>query len=105
MVNLNFNFLQVHFVFELNSLCYFEILLRKWRTNQVKHFSHSYVGADNRYDDSDTPDNILGQLVAVGWPSWLAAVAGEALKGWLPRRADTFKNLGKASIAYLDCFG
>lgn len=50
------------------------------------------------------PDNILGELVAAGWPSWLAAVAGEALKGWIPRRADTFKNLGKVSITCLHRF-
>ncbi|GKD13144.1 mitogen-activated protein kinase, conserved site-containing protein, partial [Tanacetum coccineum] len=62
-----------------------------------KYFFSSKQNSDTRYDDSDTPDNILGELVAVGWPSWLAAVAGEALKGWLPRRADTFLNLGEAS--------
>ncbi|KAI7746458.1 hypothetical protein M8C21_022551 [Ambrosia artemisiifolia] len=48
-------------------------------------------------DNSNPPANVVGELVAVGWPSWLAAVCGEALKGWLPRRADTFQNLGKAS--------
>ncbi|KAI7740735.1 hypothetical protein M8C21_025446 [Ambrosia artemisiifolia] len=42
------------------------------------------------------PTNVAEELVAVGWPSWLVAVSGEALKGWLPRKADTFKNLGKA---------
>ncbi|XP_043706886.1 probable serine/threonine-protein kinase At1g54610 isoform X2 [Telopea speciosissima] len=30
-----------------------------------------------------------------GWPSWLSAVAGEAIKGWTPRRADTFEKLDK----------
>jgi hypothetical protein len=29
------------------------------------------------------------------WPEWLTAVAGEAVKGWLPRRADSFENLDK----------
>ncbi|KAI3776467.1 hypothetical protein L1987_46252 [Smallanthus sonchifolius] len=46
--------------------------------------------------NSNPPTNVLGELVAVGWPSWLAAASGEALKGWLPRRGDTFQNLGKA---------
>ncbi|KAG6793834.1 hypothetical protein POTOM_003058 [Populus tomentosa] len=36
-----------------------------------------------------------GEQVAAGWPSWLAAVAGEAIKGWLPRRADSFEKLDK----------
>ncbi|KAL8255095.1 hypothetical protein R6Q59_033316 [Mikania micrantha] len=54
-------------------------------------------------ENSDMPNpwytnpssDLLEKLTAVGWPSWLAAVSGEALNGWLPRRIDTFKNLGK----------
>ncbi|KAF9607340.1 hypothetical protein IFM89_033928 [Coptis chinensis] len=30
-----------------------------------------------------------------GWPPWLSAVAGEAIQGWIPRRADTFEKLSK----------
>lgn len=41
------------------------------------------------------PKAIEGEQVAAGWPSWLAAVAGEAIKGWLPRRADSFEKLDK----------
>ncbi|KAG6751021.1 hypothetical protein POTOM_045538 [Populus tomentosa] len=29
------------------------------------------------------------------WPEWLTAVAGEAVEGWLPRRADSFEKLDK----------
>ncbi|KAG2681871.1 hypothetical protein I3760_11G163900 [Carya illinoinensis] len=36
-----------------------------------------------------------GEQVAAGWPSWLAAVAGEAIRGWTPRRADSFQKLDK----------
>ncbi|XP_042486610.1 probable serine/threonine-protein kinase At1g09600 isoform X2 [Macadamia integrifolia] len=36
-----------------------------------------------------------GEHAAAGWPSWLTAVAGEAIKGWAPRRADTFEKLDK----------
>ncbi|KAK1389310.1 putative serine/threonine-protein kinase [Heracleum sosnowskyi] len=36
-----------------------------------------------------------GEQVAAGWPSWLTEVAGEALKGWIPRRLDSFENLVK----------
>ncbi|XP_058754844.1 probable serine/threonine-protein kinase At1g54610 [Vicia villosa] len=41
------------------------------------------------------PKAMEGEHVAAGWPSWLAAVAGEAIKGWLPRRADSFEKLDK----------
>nr|KAJ0203085.1 hypothetical protein LSAT_V11C500296050 [Lactuca sativa] len=36
-----------------------------------------------------------GAQEAAGWPSWLTAVAGEAIKGWLLRRADSFDKLDK----------
>ncbi|XP_038980960.1 probable serine/threonine-protein kinase At1g54610 isoform X1 [Phoenix dactylifera] len=41
------------------------------------------------------PGHIHGERVAAGWPSWLSIVAGEAIKGWTPRRADTFEKLAK----------
>ncbi|XP_057500190.1 cyclin-dependent kinase C-2 C-like [Actinidia eriantha] len=36
-----------------------------------------------------------GEQVAAWWPSWLSAHVGEAIDGWLPRRADTFKKIDK----------
>ncbi|XP_054792476.1 probable serine/threonine-protein kinase At1g54610 isoform X2 [Prosopis cineraria] len=30
-----------------------------------------------------------------GWPSWLMAVAGDAIRDWAPRRANTFEKLAK----------
>lgn len=41
------------------------------------------------------PKGIEGEQVVAGWPSWLVEVAGEAINGWLPRRADTFEKLDK----------
>ncbi|KAL5864870.1 hypothetical protein ACOSQ3_002384 [Xanthoceras sorbifolium] len=41
------------------------------------------------------PKALEGEQVAAGWPTWLAAVAGEAIKGWIPRRANTFEKLNK----------
>ncbi|CAI5476559.1 unnamed protein product [Closterium sp. Yama58-4] len=38
---------------------------------------------------------VQNSLVAAGWPSWLASVASEAIKGWVPRRADSFEKLDK----------
>lgn len=44
------------------------------------------------------PKAAEGEQVAAGWPSWLAGVAGEAIKGWIPRRADSFEKLDKVSF-------
>lgn len=41
------------------------------------------------------PGQAVGEQVAAGWPQWLSEVAGEAIKGWTPRRADTFEKLAK----------
>ncbi|KAK1591528.1 hypothetical protein Q3G72_009114 [Acer saccharum] len=44
---------------------------------------------------SNPPKHVHGEQVAAGWPPWLSAVAGEAINGWTPRRADTFEKLDK----------
>lgn len=41
------------------------------------------------------PNGFDVEHVAAGWPSWLVTVAGEAVKGWLPRRAESFEKLDK----------
>lgn len=33
-----------------------------------------------------------GAQVSAGWPSWLTSVAGEAIKGWVPRRQTRLRN-------------
>ncbi|KAG9439689.1 hypothetical protein H6P81_019854 [Aristolochia fimbriata] len=38
---------------------------------------------------------IEGEQVAAGWPAWLTAVAGEAIHGWVPLKADNFEKLEK----------
>ncbi|KAI8534027.1 hypothetical protein RHMOL_Rhmol10G0056400 [Rhododendron molle] len=35
------------------------------------------------------------EQIAAGWPPWLTAVAGEAVDGWMPMRADLFEKLDK----------
>lgn len=42
-----------------------------------------------------------GAHVIAGWPSWLTAVAGEAINGWVPRRADSFEKLEKVSLLHV----
>ncbi|KAK9161478.1 hypothetical protein Syun_007819 [Stephania yunnanensis] len=44
---------------------------------------------------SNPPNNVVGEQVAAGWPPWLSAVAGEAISGWTPRRADSFQKINK----------
>lgn len=41
------------------------------------------------------PKGAHGEQVAAGWPAWISAVAGEAIKGWTPRRADSFEKIDK----------
>lgn len=43
----------------------------------------------------DVPNGFSAEHEAAGWPSWLTSVAGEAVKGWLPRRANSFEKLDK----------
>ncbi|XP_074590897.1 putative serine/threonine-protein kinase At1g54610 isoform X2 [Curcuma longa] len=44
---------------------------------------------------SNPPGHVHGEQVAAGWPAWLSRAAGEAIKGWTPRRADTFEKIDK----------
>lgn len=44
---------------------------------------------------SNPPKHVHGEQVAAGWPSWLSSVAGEAISGWTPRRADSFEKIDK----------
>eukprot|EP00257_Ricinus_communis_P023483 XP_015583478.1 probable serine/threonine-protein kinase At1g54610 isoform X1 [Ricinus communis] len=54
-----------------------------------------YAVAQPHPGKGTVPKAIEGEQVAAGWPSWLAGVAAEAIKGWLPRRADSFEKLDK----------
>ncbi|KAK8677690.1 hypothetical protein V6N13_143215 [Hibiscus sabdariffa] len=46
-------------------------------------------------DIASSPARPDAELLAAGWPSWLVSVAGEAVKGWLPRRVESFEKLEK----------
>ncbi|VFQ92872.1 unnamed protein product [Cuscuta campestris] len=44
----------------------------------------------------------IGNFAAIdqqGWPLWLVDVAGDAIKDWIPRRANTFQKLDKVISA------
>lgn len=50
---------------------------------------------------SNLPGHVHGEQVAAGWPAWLSRAAGEAIKGWTPRRADTFEKIDKARFVFV----
>lgn len=52
---------------------------------------------------TDVPNAFAGEHVILGWPTWLASVAAEAIKGWLPRRADSFEKLEKVKFNIFPC--
>ncbi|XP_057793714.1 probable serine/threonine-protein kinase At1g09600 [Salvia miltiorrhiza] len=41
------------------------------------------------------PQGAKGEAAAAGWPPWLTSAAGEAVKGWAPRSADSYEKLKK----------
>lgn len=49
---------------------------------------------------SNLPKQAWGEQVAAGWPPWLTAVCGEALNGWIPRKADTFEKIDKVCFLF-----
>lgn len=53
------------------------------------------------YRIGSLPNGERGAQVVAGWPSWLSAVAGEAIYGWVPRKADSFERLDKVSWLFL----
>lgn len=55
----------------------------------------NYEVANNFPGMGSVPKALEGEQVAAGWPSWLIMVAGEAIRGWIPRKADTFEKLDK----------
>lgn len=82
------------------------VLIDKKANSSVRVYDEDYKIEKEKRERSDVvgvnypgmgslPKAREGEQVAAGWPSWLAAVAGEAIKGWIPRRADTFEKLDK----------
>ncbi|WOK92317.1 hypothetical protein Cni_G01008 [Canna indica] len=72
---------------------------REDEENRIESEEHGKVGADNDSLQSFRLGNlhkyIEGEQIAAGWPSWLSAVAGEAIQGWVPLKADSYEKLEK----------
>jgi cyclin-dependent kinase 12/13 len=52
---------------------------------------------------SPVPRAVEVEQLAAGWPPWLVAVAPEAVRGWVPRRAESFEKLDKVGPSSLIC--
>lgn len=86
-----------------------KLVIEKPITSSHQRHATADVGVNRGEQSSrilNVPNGIEGEQIAAGWPSWLTAVAGEAIKGWLPRRADSFEKLDKVShtLCYLTHF-
>lgn len=64
-------------------------------SEDTKRRDKQWLRAESNPRLSNPRKHIEGEQVAAGWPAWLSAVAGEAIKGWIPRRADSFEKLDK----------
>jgi len=77
---------------------------RRWPTADIG----TGGGGFNIFPPSNIPTIVPhspeAELIAAGWPSWLTSVAGEAIKGWVPRRAESFEKLDKVSSLYSLCY-
>lgn len=62
---------------------------------EKKRREKSDVSAIDHPGVGRVPKATHGEQIAAGWPAWLSNVAGEAIKGWIPRRANTFEKLEK----------
>ncbi|KAF8116338.1 hypothetical protein N665_0019s0018 [Sinapis alba] len=69
------------------------IIERPSRSHRGKRVSDNGKGGGSII--SKVPRSAEAELIAAGWPYWLTSVAGEAIKGWVPRRADSFEKLEK----------
>ncbi|KAF8114325.1 hypothetical protein N665_0039s0089 [Sinapis alba] len=78
--------------------------LVSWRSKSSSKKSGSESGRASSNSRSESLSfRTLGNLsnyleaeqVAAGWPAWLSNVAGEAIHGWVPFRADAFEKLEK----------
>ena len=47
------------------------------------------------------PRGLERELVAAGWPDWLVSVAGEAVRGWVPRNPASYEKLEQVSYCTL----
>ncbi|KAK1395604.1 putative serine/threonine-protein kinase [Heracleum sosnowskyi] len=59
--------------------------------NQRKKGQYAFRGYHASF--GRIPGSSEAELIAAGWPSWMVEYAGEALKGWVPRKEKSFQRL------------
>lgn len=74
------------------------IVERPSRSHRGRRVSDNGRGGSGGLIISNVPRSAEAELIAAGWPYWLTSVAGDAIKGWIPRRADSFEKLDKVSF-------
>ncbi|EEF44424.1 probable serine/threonine-protein kinase At1g54610 [Ricinus communis] len=83
-----------------------QVEIKKVENCEVAGDSHPQIEKNKKKENFDVtvrshpdwgrvPKSMAAEQVAAGWPSWLASAAGEAIKGWVPRRANTFEKLDR----------
>ncbi|KAK9698329.1 hypothetical protein RND81_08G096500 [Saponaria officinalis] len=55
----------------------------------------TYSNLSSNLKFGSVTSQVVAEQAAAGWPGWLTAVAGEAIHGWVPLRADSFEKLEK----------
>ncbi|KAJ0963464.1 hypothetical protein J5N97_028586 [Dioscorea zingiberensis] len=55
----------------------------------------SHCGSSRSFRLGNFHKQVEAEQVAAGWPAWLCGVSGEAIKGWVPLKADSFEKLEK----------
>ena len=73
------------------------------KTKLVDEKENGSVAMDSESID-DQPRMMISMRPSAAretWPQWLTAAAGEAVEGWLPRRADSFEKLDKVQLVKL----
>uniref|UniRef100_A0A0E0AP03 [RNA-polymerase]-subunit kinase n=3 Tax=Oryza TaxID=4527 RepID=A0A0E0AP03_9ORYZ len=68
--------------------------VKRERRSRSSRSAHAHAHAEVRIGGSFA-NKARGEQVAAGWPAWLSAVAGDAIDGWTPRRADSFEKIDK----------
>ncbi|KDP24118.1 hypothetical protein JCGZ_25775 [Jatropha curcas] len=73
----------------------FEVAVKSRTQIEKKKAEKFDIPVSNHPGWGRVPKGLEAEQVAAGWPSWLASAAGEAIKGWVPRRANTFEKLDR----------
>lgn len=65
------------------------------RASQCELGESGRASSNNSFRLGNLNKYIEGEQAAAGWPTWLSAVASEAIHGWVPLRSDAYEKLEK----------